>query len=92
MEDLQKIDDLLNALKRVKMELKRRNKISTNLRDRQEFFTQNKIQKLNTDLNWQCMEYDKSKTDFARLYKNSVFDVGVEVKEYRPSGFHFYRH
>lgn len=91
MDDLKKINALLQGLKRVKSELIRRNKLSDKVRDRGNC-TFKKVQKLNADLNWQCMDYDKSKTDFARMYNNSVFDVGVDVKFYNPSPFHSYKH
>lgn len=91
MEDLKQIEVLLDALKRVKAELKRRNKISDTLRNSGNCTIKRK-QKLNTDLNWQCMEYDKAKTDFARLFENGLLDVGTEKKVYNPSSFHSYIH
>ena len=94
MTELEEIEQLLTVLKTVKSELIRRDKISVNCREAfaNNNVSQKRVQRLNADLNWQCMTYDQRKTDFARLYDKSKIKTGIEEKEYNPSSFHTYKY
>jgi len=50
------------------------------------------IQKINADHNWQMMNLEKSKVDFARYFKTSILNVNTDTKKYSPSSFHTYKH
>lgn len=93
MEEQEFIDQMIARLRSVKACMKKREKLSQkalgmNVRDN----TPRQIQKANTELNWECMNLDKSIVDFARAYKGSMLDVHTGEREYNPSGFHCYKH
>lgn len=50
------------------------------------------IEKTTAQLNWLCMELEKAKIDFARLYKWSEYDVWVWEQTFEVSWFHNYKH
>lgn len=92
MDELQKIDELLDTLKYLKNSVKKKDKLSEKaMNTNHRTHTQRQIEKANVNLNWQCMEVDKIKTDFARKFKGSFLDVSTDKKEYNPSGFHSYK-
>ena len=91
MTDIEKIDSFIDRLKSIKQSMKKKEKLSDkafNLR----CGTPRQFQKVNTALNWECMNLDKSITDFAREFKGSLLDVDTGEKTYNPSGFHNYKH
>jgi hypothetical protein len=91
MTDLNQIEHLLSQLKYIKSTLIKRDKLSDKaFNTSPATSTPKQIDKANTALNWECMELDKAKTSFARSFKGSCLDVGIEAKEYKPSGFHTY--
>lgn len=93
MTDIEKIDLLISNLRRVKSEIKRKERLSQNRADMSmRTHTQKRIQKAEADLNWQCMEVDKSKIDFARLFKGSLVDVSTAETTFNPSPFHSYKY
>ena len=47
--------------------------------------------KVSTDLNWLSMKLEEQRTNIARIFKGSDFDVETNEKEYNPSGWHKYR-
>lgn len=89
----QEINVLIDTLKYLKATIKRKNKISDRLRNfTHSNNTPRQYEKANVDLNWECMELDKIKTDFARFYEKSSIKVGIGEKNYSPSPFHNYKH
>lgn len=91
-EQIKEIDHMIALLKTIKSSIKKKE----NLSDKSCYMTpQNsslkQITKAAANLNWQCMELDKEKTRFARLFKGSFLDISTGEKEYNPSGFHHYR-
>lgn len=93
MRQTDEIDAMIAALKQTKTAIKKRDKLS----EKQSALTldnstDRRRGKAREDLNWQCIEVDKRKTDVARLFKGSCCDVGTETKYYRPSGFHEYQY
>lgn len=93
MEDIKLIENMINHLRTLKSDIQKKEKLSTKLRDTQLCdVSPKRIEKMNTDLNWQCMNIDKKKTDIARLFKGSMLDVSTDEKEYNPSGWHNYKH
>ena len=92
MDDLKKLDELLQALKTVKAELKRKDRISEKAGKMTTYnSTPRRFQNVYADLNWACMEYDMAKTRFARAFKGSFLDVSTDEKTYNPSSFHSYK-
>ena len=90
--ELEQIDIMIAKLKEVKASIKKRDKLSDkafNMNHTTHRVSQ--MQKISTNLNWECMHLDKCKTDFARLFKGSVLDVSTDEKEYNPTGFHKYK-
>ena len=47
--------------------------------------------KVSTDLNWLSMKLEEQRTNIARIFKGSHFDVETNEKEYNPSGWHNYK-
>lgn len=91
-KEINEIDNLIQSLKYVKSNLLKKNKLSKKAYEMSYTSnTQRSVQKASVNLNWQCMELDKAKTNFARMFKGSLVDVCVEEKEYNPSGFHSYK-
>lgn len=87
------VNVLIDKLKYLKHTIKRRNRISERLSNfTHTNNTPRQYEKVNTDLNWECVEVDKIKTDFARLYEVSGIKVGTGEKNYNPSPFHNYKH
>lgn len=92
MKEIELIDLMIDRLKSLKSSIKKKDKISDkafNMNPQNS--TPRQIQKASTDLNWQCMEVDKGKTEIARIFKGSCLDVDTGEKEYNPSGFHKYK-
>lgn len=93
LSDMEQVDILLKPLKAVKSSLKRKDRLSKKRREMSpENHTPRRIQSAEADLNWECMNLDKAKTDFARMFQGSVVDVDTGEKVYNPSGFHKYKH
>ncbi len=91
--EIELIDSLISTAKYLKTAIKKRDKLSEKAFNMSRYtHSPRQIEKTNVDLNWQCMEVDKIKTDFARLFKGSLVDVGTGEKEYNPSGFHSYKY
>lgn len=93
MEELNQIENMIEALRRLRASIKKKDKLSEKLFNMDyRNHTPKRIQSVNADLNWECMNIDKEKTNFARIFKGSCIDVGIEEKQYNPSGFHSYKH
>jgi len=89
---VEQADLLIAMLRGVKSEEKKKEKLSlkSSTMDYQEQ-TQKQMQKVSTDLNWQCMYLDRIITDFARVFSVSKFNVDTGKKKYNPSSFHSYK-
>ena len=90
-EEIEEVDRLIAGLRTLKSDLKKAERksekaFSMNIQDH----SPRQMGKASTDLNWQCMEVDKSKTRVARLFDGSCCDVGRGQKDYNPSAFHQY--
>ena len=85
------VDYLLQSLKNYKKELKACQKLSEKCYGMDMYNTTPKaLQKANTALNWQCMNLDKQ---HKQTWKDMlVLEIDLEDCEYRPSGFHTYKH
>lgn len=91
MKDIEQIDSLITALKRLKGEVLKREKLSAKRSGMSLENTTDKARgKANADLNWQCIEVDKRATDVSRMFHGSCCDVGTGTKTYCPTGFHEY--
>ena len=86
------IDKVLSELKTLKSEYQKAEKLSEkSLNMDFKNNTPNQIQKVSTDLNWQCMHIDKQKKRVWKTILESELEVDLEVTEYKPSGFHTYK-
>lgn len=93
MTDLETINQAIALLKSAKSSLVKREKLSAKVGAmNMTNATPKRIGNATASLNWECMEYSKSKVNFARLFKGSILDVSTEVQTYRPSGYHEYTH
>jgi len=93
MTDLETIEQAIILLKAVKSSLVKREKLSAKTGAMNPTnSTPKRIDNATACLNWECMEYSKSKVNFARLFKGSVLDVSTAVQTYRPSPFQEYTH
>lgn len=93
MKEFEQINDMLSLLKLIKTSVNKREKLSNKAFEMNtKTHTNKQISKIITNLDWECMNIDKLKTDFARKFKNSVLDVSTEEKTYKPTGFHEYKH
>lgn len=90
-QELEYIDIMIARLKALKSTINKKDKQSDKT-FKMSSHSLKQLQKADVDLSWLCMQVDKEKTDFARAFKGSILDVGTEEKEYRPSGFHTYKH
>ena len=85
------IDALIEALKRLKREASKRDKLSAKQSSYTlENSTDRQRGKARENLNWQCMEVEKRKIDVARLFKGSSCDVSTDRTYFNPSGHHEY--
>ena len=86
------IDKVLSELKTLKSEYQKAEKLSEkSLNMDFKNNTPNQIQKVSTDLNWQCMHIDKQKKRVWKTILESELEVDLEDTEYKPSGFHTYK-
>jgi hypothetical protein len=93
MTDLETIEQAVILLKSIKSTYKKKERLSEKARDTNfQNSTPKQVDKATVALNWECMELSKAKVNFARLFKDSILDVSIEVQEYNPSGFHRYTH
>lgn len=89
-KELETLSSLLKALTNAVKDKNKKSKRAFDLRMGNA--SPKQIQKASTELNWCCMYIEKLKQDFARAFDKSSINVGVEEKEYNPSGFHNYKH
>jgi hypothetical protein len=93
MQELEQLEQMLALLKNIKRANVKKGKLSDKLAKMDHYnSTPKRIGAANANLNWECMNYDKLKVDFARLFKDSCLDVGVSEREYNPSGFHSFKY
>lgn len=90
--EIEQIDEIILALKVLKSDILKTEKLSEKAFNTS---TQNSsmraIEKVNNDLNWQCMYLDKQRVRVSKLIQESELLVSIESKEYNPSGFHKYK-
>ena len=92
MNEKEFIDDLIKKLRALKSSIKKKDMLSDKVMEANPLNnTPKQIQKAHTNLNWQCMQIDKEKTNIARTFKDSFLDVDTSEKEYNPSPFHSYK-
>ena len=91
-EKISNIDKVLSELKTLKSEYQKAEKLSEkSLNMDFKNNTPKQIQKVSTDLNWQCMHIDKVKKRVWKSILESELEVDLEDTEYKPSGFHTYK-
>lgn len=91
-QEISIIDQMIKTLRNIKTEIKRRDKLNIRLEKAFNEGTERQITNLTAELNWQCMELEKRRIDFARLFEDSPLDVGTGEHTFRPSGFHTYKY
>ncbi|APA83264.1 hypothetical protein [Francisella tularensis] len=91
IEQIDVIDNLIKNLKELKKEINKKELLSEKCLATDPFTAgKKKIEKLNTDLNYQCFYIRKRLKSIARAYSNSFLDVGIEKETCRLSAFHEY--
>lgn len=91
-EKIKKLDNLISALKTLKSDYLKTDKLSNkSLNTNFENSNQKQISKASVNLNWQCMHLDKQKKKVWSIILNSDLEVDLEETEYKPSGFHSFK-
>ena len=83
------VDNLISILKNIKSE---QNKVAKMHEKDLSSMSQNQLQKHSANLNWSLMYIQKLKIDFCREFENSSINIGVEEREFNPSGFHSFKY
>lgn len=91
-KELQKIENVLHALKHLKSELSKTQKMSQKCFELSNASVRQN-DRANTNLNWQCMHLDKMRKHCWRTIVESkdVLEVSLEDTIYNPSSFHSYK-
>jgi hypothetical protein len=93
MTQLKAIETMIELCKTVKKEVIKKEKLSKKCCDIDpKNMTRKRIQKINTDLNWQCMTVSQRIIDVARFFEKSSLNVDTSETEFNPSSFHKYRY
>jgi len=89
MKEIEFINSMISLLKDIKSDINKREKLmvktsemATSLQD----YTPNSISKVNTQLNFLCMDISKKKAFFTNKFRNSILEE--DDTTYCPSGFH----
>lgn len=91
--EIEYIDNLIIKLKSLKQSIKKIDKLTEKSMN-MNFYDNTKRQrwKINAELDFECINREKIKTDIARLFNNSFLDVWIEKKVYKPNWFQEYIH
>lgn len=91
MKEQETAIELIRAFKYFQKLKQQRDNLSAKMGEDGMEWSMKKRTKVSTDLNWLSMKLEEQRTNIARIFKGSHFDVETNEKEYNPSGWHNYK-